>query len=85
MGNGGAAPRILNPVLDGAGGQLHAPGLYASGKEAPTQCIGGREGPTAGLGTVTKARLLPHCNLQPSFPPSHSAIPTRKTKMEQVL
>jgi hypothetical protein len=54
MGNGGMAPSFLTSVLDGAGGQLHAPATW---KIPATPWIRGWVASVAGLDAVEYSKI----------------------------
>ena len=56
----------LTSVLDGVGGQRHAPAALPPGKRPATPCIGGWVGPSAGLDGSEKSR--PHRDSIPNRP-----------------
>jgi len=66
----------LTSVLDGVGGQRHAPAVLPLGKRPSTHCIGGRVGSRAGLEGCGKSRLhRDSSSTQPVAIPAHLKTP----------
>ena len=70
----------LTSALDGVGGQRHAPAALPTGKRPSTHCIGGWEGPRAGLDGCGKFRP-PHRDSIPGVSSTwRVAIPTEVSR-----
>jgi hypothetical protein len=64
---------LLTLVLDGVGGQRHAPAALPPGKRPGTHFIGGWVGQRAGLDGCGKSRP-PHAGIQSPYCPARSEL-----------
>jgi hypothetical protein len=66
--NGGTAPTILTPALDGCEWLASRFGYFTPRERSPhhrTRCMGGWVGPRGGLDAVEKRKALPLLGIEP--------------------